>query len=155
MNILQVGIATLCFSSLLMAQSTVRPRAKATGDTTPAATNAEVFVDIVIAAGKNVVLESAMDFSTVSTVAVTISCTVCTTDKTALGTSGLVLQARWAIPDADSYVATEYKAATLFPYWDAGGVVFNVFGSMFRLNLQNKGTESITIQQVTLFRRGS
>jgi hypothetical protein len=70
-----------------------------------------------------------------------------------MGSLGLVLQARWTVPDAASYVTAENKAATAFPYADSGGVVFNVFGPRFRLALQNKGTQPIALQQVTIFRR--
>jgi hypothetical protein len=47
----------------------------------------------------------------------------------------------------------ENKAATTFPYWDAGAALFNTYGSQFRLILQNTGTQTVAIQQVTLFRR--
>ena len=98
-------------------------------------------------------LDSTMDYSAVGSVAVTVQCTICTTAATSLATGGLVLQAWWLVPPADSYVVTENKAATAFSYWDAGGAIFNVYGPQFRLILQNKGKQTIGIQQITIFRR--
>ena len=94
-----------------------------------------------------------MDYSSAITVAVTVECTICTSATTSLGTTGLTLQVGWLVPDANSYVATENKAATAFPYWDSGGAIFNGYGSQFRLNLQNKGSQTISLQQTTIFRR--
>jgi hypothetical protein len=95
-----------------------------------------------------------MDYSAANTVAVTVECTICTTATTSLASSGLVLQAGWLVPNATAYVVAENKAATAFLYTDAGSALFNVYGTQFRLILQNKGSVSIAIQQVTLFRRG-
>jgi hypothetical protein len=111
----------------------------------------EVFQNVVIQAGKNVAIDSTLDYSSASTVAVTVQCTTCTSAAASLGSLGLVLQARWLVLNADSFVATESKAGTAFAYWDAGGAVFNVYGSQFRLVLQNKGSYAITLQQVTTF----
>ena len=111
-----------------------------------------MFRNVVIAAGTTVSLDSTLDYSSVSTVAVAVQCITCTSAATALGASSLTLQARWLVSGADFYVATGNKSATTFPYWDAGGAVFNVYGSHFRLSLQNKGSQTISIQQVTLFR---
>ena len=113
----------------------------------------EVFGNVVVAAGKTVSLDSTLDYSSANTVAVTVLCIICSSAQTSLGNSGLVLQARWTVPDAGSYVTAENKAATAFPYSDSGGAVFNVYGPQFRLAFQNKGTQTIAVQQVTIFRR--
>lgn len=113
----------------------------------------EVYENVVIAPGKSVSLNSALDYSSAPTVAVTVLCIICNSAATSLGNSGLVLQARWTVPDAESYVTAESKAATAFTYLDSGGAVFNVYGPQFRLGLQNKGTQTIALQQVTIFRR--
>ncbi|MBZ5580456.1 MAG: hypothetical protein LAP40_28210 [Acidobacteriia bacterium] len=118
-----------------------------------ATVSVEVFQNVVIAAGKTVSLDSALDYSTSNTVAVTVQCIVCTSATTALGASGLILQARWMAPNTQFYVATENKAASAFPYWDAGGAIFSVYGPQFRLTLQNSGSQPIAIQQITLLRR--
>ena len=116
--------------------------------------NSEVFEGIFINAGKTVSLDSKLDYSSATTVAIGVECTLCDSTADSLGSSGLVLLARWAVPNAELYVTTENKATTLFPYWDAGGVIFNVYGSQFRLSLQNKGSQPIAIEQITIFRRG-
>ena len=122
-------------------------------DTSATTVNSEVFESIIIAAGKSYTVSSAMDYTASNTVAVTVQCIVCSTSGTSLGSSGLILQASWFVPNAQSYVVAENKAATAFAYTDAGSALFNVYGGQFRLILQNKGTASIAIQQVTLFRR--
>lgn len=115
--------------------------------------NSEVFHDIVIEAGKTVSFDSTLDYSSAGIVAISVLCTLCTTSETSLSTSGLILQARWMVQNADSYVATDYRVATAFPYWDAGGAEFSVYGSQFRLTLQNKGSKKITLAQITIFLR--
>jgi cytoskeletal protein RodZ len=128
--------------------------AKPATSSTASTTSSEVFSNIVIAAGQTNTINSTLDYSAASTVAVTVECTICTTAATSLTASGLVLQAGWTVPGAVSYVVAETKPATAFSYTDAGGALFNVYGTQFRLMLQNKGTQNIAIQQVTLFRHG-
>jgi hypothetical protein len=113
--------------------------------------NSEVFENVTIAAGQTYSMDSTLDYTSAATVAVTLECVACTTAATSLGTSGLALQARWAVPSAEYFVTAESKAATAFSYWDAGSVLFNVYGSEFRLILQNKGSASLTIDQITFF----
>jgi len=132
----------------------VTPTAKASGSTVAATGTSEVFRDIFIVSGKSVTLDSALDYSSANTVAVTVLCTICGSAATSLGSSGLVLQPLWSVPDAETYVTTENKAATAFLFWDVGGALFNVYGTRFRLTLQNKGTRPISIRQATIFRRG-
>jgi len=180
MKITKIGTASLftsCFICLSLAEDRAEPRSakephsiaagrsaetydlavsattKASRSGVAATGTSEVFQNIVIAPGKNVSQDSTLDYSSASTVAVAVQCSVCSTASASLGTSGLVLQARWTVPNAGSYVATENMAATGFPYWDAGGAVFNVYGSTFRLILQNQGSQTIAIQQITVFRR--
>lgn len=132
----------------------VTPVAKTNGAAAASAGSSEIYVNVVIPAGKTVSFDSTLDYSSASTVAVTVLCNICTTAVTALGNSGLVLQARWTVPDAASYGTAENKAASAFPYSDSGGALFNVYGTQFRLALQNKGNQTIALQQVTIFRRG-
>ena len=171
MNIIRTFVAALltpCLACVSMAEErqggvteksaeaydlAVRPIAKASGNATDTSAISEVFEDVVIGAGKTVSLSSALDYSSNNTVAVTVLCIICSSAATSLGNSGLVLQARWTVPDAQSFVTAESKAATAFTYSDSGGAVFNVYGPQFRLALQNKGTQTIALQQVTIFRR--
>jgi hypothetical protein len=115
--------------------------------------NSEVFLNILIPAGKAVTLDSDLDFTDAAAVAVTVPCAICSSASTSLGSAGLTLQARWMVREAIGYAATENKSAAAFSYWDSGGAIFSVYGSQFRLVLQNKGDSPISLQQVTLFRR--
>jgi hypothetical protein len=127
----------------------VRPRPADSTSTAPA--DSEVFQDVVIPGGKNVMIQSSLDYSSSSTVAVAVLCNACITKTTSLTALGLVLEARWLPLNASVDVATQ--TASTFAYLDAGGAVFNVFAEQFNLELQNKGTASITLDQVTIFRR--
>jgi hypothetical protein len=166
MKSISIGLALLLLPGLSIAQDRhaaeksaepsgplVRATPKITARDATSASISEVFENLVIAAGKNVTLDSALDYSTAGTVAVSVLCIICSTAATSLGNSGLVLQARWTVADAGDYVTTESRPATTFPYSDSGGAVFSVFGPQFRLVLQNKGTQTIAVQQVTIFRR--
>jgi hypothetical protein len=110
-----------------------------------------VFQDVVIPAGKNVMIESLLDYSSSSTVAVAVLCNACTTKATSLSSLGLVLEARWLPLNATSDTATQNSST--FAYTDAGGAVFNVYAEQFNLEIQNKGTTTITLDQVSIFRR--
>ena len=134
--------------------TTAAPR-KSSDNSILSSGNSEVFEGVFIGADKTVSLDSKLDYTSAATVAIGIECTLCDSTADSLGSSGLVLLARWAVPNAELYVTTENKATTLFPYWDAGGVIFNVYGSQFRLSLQNKGSQPVAIEQITIFRRGS
>lgn len=128
---------------------------KPSGNPVPVAENSEVFKGIFIGAGKTVSLDSTLDYSSAATVAIGIECIICDSKASSLGGSGLVLLARWAVPNSELFVTPESKTANLFLYWDSGGVIFNVYGSQFRLSLQNKGSQPIAIEQVTILRRNS
>jgi len=159
------ALLTLCLGSALIAED--KPTTKAPDaygrtihasakprDGVAAPANYEIFDNIVVAAGRSVVLDSALDYSSAPSVAVAVLCNTCTSATTSLTAAGLVLQARWMVPNADFRVATETKSSASFPYWDAGGVLFNVYGSQFQLILQNNGNQTLSIAQITLFRRG-
>ena len=162
MTIARIAIAgafSICCVCPCFAERSTSPTEPASNRTRPALVakittpTSEVFTNVVISAGQNVALDSAMDYSSAATVAVTVQCTSCTSSTTSLASAGLILQARWVVSDDCSYVATENKAATTFPYWDTGAAIFDVYAPQFRLNLQNKGTQPIILQQVTIFRR--
>ena len=119
--------------------------------TAASAGNSEVFRNVTVPAGKIVSFDSKLDYSSFDKVAVTVRCATC--DSAANSLNSLVLLPFWSVPDADLYSVAEIKSGTAFPYWDAGGAVFQVYGSEFRLTLQNTGAQDITIQQVTIFCR--
>jgi hypothetical protein len=134
-------------------EQTRNASARTEGEDSSADYSAEVYQDVMVPAGKSVPITSTIDFSGAASVAVTIRCSVCGTSAGSLANAGLVLQALWAVTTSDYFVATENKSATAFPYWDNGGAIFSVYGGQFRLNLQNKGSQNIVLQQVTVFRR--
>lgn len=133
--------------------SDMKAAARNPASSSPSTGRSEVFRNIVIPPGKDFSIDSTLDYSSANSVAVTVQCTTCNSSSSSLSGLGLTLQARWLVDGADYYVATENKTATAFPYWDAGGAIFNVYGSQFRLNLQNRGEQIITLQQVTVFVR--
>jgi hypothetical protein len=127
----------------------VKARPKAADSTPAPAGAAEIFLDVVIGPGKNVVIQSSQDYSSSSTVAVAVLCTACTTAATSMATLGLVLEARWQGANATTDIATANAGS--YVYIDAGGAIFNVYAELFNLELQNKGTSTITLDQVTIF----
>ena len=162
MNIVKMGTAALLALCVVHAgersaqvyEHAVGAKVKPSDSGAAAAVNSEVFQNVVLAAGKGVALDSTLDYSSATTVAVSVQCNSCTSAATSLASAGLTLQARWLVPNAEFYASTESKPATSFPYWDAGGVLFNVYGSQFELILQNTGTQTVSIAQITIFRRG-
>lgn len=134
--------------------NTVVAKARPTPKLSAATTNptSEVYLDVAIPVGKNVVIQSGLDFSSASTVAVSVRCSACTTTTTSMNALGLVLEARWQALNASTDIATQN--ASTFAYTDAGGAIFNVYAEQFNLELQNKGTSTITLDQVTIFRPG-
>jgi hypothetical protein len=123
-----------------------RPRAAASTSTVGAA---EVYLDVVIPPGRNVIIQSSADYSSSSTVAVSVLCTACTTATTSMAALGLVLEARWQGMNATTDIAT--ASTSTFAYQDAGGAIFNVFAELFNLELENKGTSTISLAQVMIF----
>jgi hypothetical protein len=126
-----------------------RPKSADTTTTLTAAGTSEVYPDVVIPPGKNVIIQSTQNYSSSSTVAVAVLCTACTTATTSMATLGLVLEARWQSLTSTTDIATANTST--FTYLDAGGAVFSVYAELFNLELQNKGTSTITLDQVTIF----
>ncbi len=120
-------------------------------ETSTSSGNAEVFKDVTIEAGKNVILDSTLDYSAAGSVAIALRCASCDSADNSMNT--LLIQAFWSVPEADYYSATDYMSGSGFPYFDAGGLVFSTYGSQFRLVIQNSGEESVTVHQIILFRR--
>jgi hypothetical protein len=126
-----------------------RPKPADSTATLTAAGASEVYQDVVIPPGKNVIIQSTQNYASSSTVAVAVLCTACTTATTAMAALGLVLEARWQPLNGTTDIAT--ANAGTFAYLDAGGAVFSVYAELFNLELQNKGTSTITLDQVTIF----
>ena len=143
-------LAALLPAALAARNASDNPAKHIAGQTpSAAAANWEMFRDIVIAPGKSIVLDSAADFSTVNLAAVSF--------KTASGSpsdlSKLTMQAYWSIPEADQYNATEARRGSDATFANSGGVLFEVFGSQFRMVIGNDGELDIKLQQVIVFRR--
>lgn len=120
-------------------------------DASGASGNYEIFKDLVVAAGKSLSLDSKLDYSSATAVAVSVYCDACGSAATAL--TNLLLHAYWSVPEATYYAPADAVFGSAFPYWDAGGAMFTVYGSQFRLLLQNKGEKDLKLSQVVLFRR--
>ncbi len=116
-------------------------------------TNSEVFLSVVIGAGQTVSLDSTLDYTSAGTVAVAVECSACATGATSLGSAGLTLNAAWLVSNASAYMFTENESGSGLTWWDGGGAVFNVYGSQFRLVIQNGGSQGILLDQVTVFLR--
>jgi hypothetical protein len=155
---LMLAAVCLVFPAIAQEQRSPRYAEAVRGGTRTAreadpAAKSEVFRDLFIPAGKSIPLESELDYSSAATVAVTVYCLICTSAPSSLANSGLVLVAFWSVPDTETYTAAENKSSGSFPYWDAGAAIFQVYGSRFRLVLQNTGKQAVALQQVTVFRR--
>jgi hypothetical protein len=126
-----------------------KARSTAAASTPAASGTAEVFLDVAIGPGKNLTIQSSQVYSGSSAVAVAVLCTACITATTSMAALGLVLEARWQGANATTDIATASNST--YAYWDAGGAIFGVYAELFNLELQNKGTSTITLDQVTIF----
>lgn len=109
----------------------------------------EVFKDITVDAGKNVVLDSSIDYSSLDKVAVAVR----SASDSLSDLESLTLQTFWSVPDADYFSAAEIKFGKTFPFTNSGSVLFGVYGSEFRLILRNEGALSLKIAQLFIFCR--
>jgi len=109
--------------------------------------NSEVYKNITIAPGQSTNIDSNIDYSAADRVAITY--------VGASGTdfSGLEVQALWSVASADYWGIAETDNGGNFPYTNAGGSIFQVFGNQFRLVLVNSGKTTITITQLLVYAR--
>jgi hypothetical protein len=107
----------------------------------------EVFKSVTIAAKQTLSLDSSIDYSATDRVAVTYR------SPSGGDLTNLDIYAYWSIPIADSYSVAETDNGSNFPFLNAGGEVFTVYGNQFRLVLYNAGSTAITLSQVTLYIR--
>jgi hypothetical protein len=107
----------------------------------------EVFKNVTIAPGQSVSLDSGIDYSATDRVAVTYR-TVSGGDM-----STMYIYAYWGIPIADSFGVAEEDNGSNFPFTNAGGEVFTVYGNQLQLRLENRGKTTIILTQVTLYIR--
>lgn len=109
----------------------------------------EVFKDITVDAGKSVVLDSRIDYSSLDKVAVAVR----SASDSLSDLEDLILQTFWSVPDADYFSAAEIKFGRTFPFTNSGSVLFGVYGSEFRLILRNEGGLSLKVGQLLIFCR--
>jgi hypothetical protein len=125
------------------------PAASTSLNPTSASTYWEVYKTISIAAGSLVYLDSQIDFSKSSQIAVSARCTAGVSAATSM--DNLDFQAFWAVSGTTLFGVVEHLAGSKFAYWDAGGGTFQVYGSQLRLAILNNGSSSITLDQVVIF----
>jgi hypothetical protein len=125
-------------------QSTKNAHHAADG-TTDGASTGELFQNVTVQPSKPTVLESALDYSKLDKVAVSL-----TSDA---DLTNLTIQAQWSFPEAEHWAVVETKSGRTFPFSNTGGAVFQTYGSLFRLVLRSSSDAPLEIQQITLFRR--
>lgn len=108
-------------------------------------TTGELFQNVTVEPSKPTVLDSALDYSKLDKVAVSLTSD---TDLTSL-----VIQAQWSFPEAEHWAIVETKSGKTFPFTNTGGAVFQTYGSQFRIVLRTSGDATVKIQQITVFCR--
>ena len=106
----------------------------------------EVWRDITIAPGQSVNLDSGISFSTADTARVSIR-------SHNADLRDIVMDAYWAVPQAEFYNVAEIVTGDTFPYRNVGGATFTTYGNQFRLRLTNTGTSTMFLAQVIVFAR--
>jgi hypothetical protein len=138
--LIRLALSALAMAGLLCAEEPVK-----------SAANWELYKDLIIPAGKSLSLPSKIDFSFASAAAVTVRCTGC--DTLALSLEPITLQAFWSVPGAEMDAVAEAKSGGSFPYFDSGGVAFQVYGPQLRLVVRNRSKQDFMVHQLTIFRR--
>jgi hypothetical protein len=123
-------------------------KARAADSTVPASPW-EVFKNFAVEPGKTYSLDSTLDFTSANAVAVTLR----TSNNSAADLSTLTLYGYWSVPDADHYNPAENRLGADFLYANAGGAIFQVHGSQFRLVLRNDSDHVLVIQELIIFSR--
>lgn len=106
----------------------------------------EVWRNIAIAPGQSVNLDSDMYFSTADSARVSVR-------SRNADLPAMVMNAYWAVPQAEFYNATDVVSGDTFAYNNTGGTTFPTYGTRFRLRLTNTGTSTMFLSQVVVFAR--
>jgi len=106
--------------------------------------NYELTTNVVIPAGQYVDVESSLDYSAATSVAVTVR-------SSSGNASNLSLVAYWSVPEALYWNVVDVAEGTDFYYSNVGGARFNVYGNQFMLRLMNTGTAGVVLSQVLVF----
>jgi hypothetical protein len=107
----------------------------------------DVLKSITIAPGQSWQYDSTINFAGADRVAVTYRA------PSSVDLSKMYSYAFWAVPEADWLVAPEVGGGANLLYTNTGGEFFNVYGSQFRLVLENRGNSTITLTQVLVYIR--
>jgi hypothetical protein len=108
--------------------------------------DSEVWRDITIGPAQSVNLDSDISFYSSDTVRVSIR-------SRNSDLPNLEMNAYWAVPQALYWSVADVVTGEKFPYDNVGGVVFNTYGSQFRLRLTNTGSSTMYLAQVVIFTR--
>jgi hypothetical protein len=106
----------------------------------------EVWRDVTIAPGESVNLDSGISFTTADTARVSIR-------SRNADLREIVMNAYWAMPQAEFFNVAEIVTGDTFPYRNVGGATFTTYGNQFRLRLTNTGTSTMYLAQVVVFAR--
>jgi hypothetical protein len=101
---------------------------------------------VTINPGQAVYLDSSINYTSSDSVRVTVR-------SDASDLSKLVTVAYWSVSDLDFYNASEVGFGSDSYFLNTSGSIFAVFGSEFRLGLQNSGTTPIKLNSVLLITR--
>jgi hypothetical protein len=104
------------------------------------------WVNLTIAAGGSLDLDSGMDFSYSDSVRVTVRCSNG-------NLADVLLAAYWTVPLAPLFNLADVVKGDTFHYRNVGGATFNTYGSQFRLRIINNGVTGVTLSQVLMFTR--
>jgi hypothetical protein len=108
--------------------------------------DSEVWRDITIGPGQSVNLDSDISFYSSDTARVSIR-------SRNSDLPNLEMNAYWAVPQALYWSVADVVTGEKFPYDNVGGVVFNTYGSQFRLRLTNTSSSTMYLAQVVIFTR--
>lgn len=134
------------------ATNTMAPAASLSANVSSA--NWELYKNLTIPAGNHITLDSKIDYTTRGKVAFTARCT--SASWGGLSMSSLDFQALWSVPGAELFGVVEHLAGSKFAYIDAGGGIFQVYGSKFRIVISNSDkTSDATLDQVLIYTPGA
>ncbi len=122
----------------------IRPSADAATPAPATSAKYEYYTNVTIPAGQSINLDSALDYSSSDTIAVTVR-------SAKADIANLVGTGYFTVPTATEYFTQEAFSGQNFNYSNTGGASFTVCGPQFRLTLQNQSTATITLSSVLVY----
>jgi hypothetical protein len=126
-------------SAALPASTKAAPRSESYADW-------DVWRNLTIGPGQSVTLDSGIRFGTTGSARVSVR-------SRNRDLPNLVMDAYWAVPEAEFFNVAEVATGDMFPYPNVGGAVFTTYGTQFRLRLTNTGNGTMFLSQVVIFAR--